>query len=57
MIRPAKVDGTGAVRNPPLTDPDIEAIRSRAEFVADTQTRSDLFRLLAAIEAMTRNKA
>ncbi len=47
------VSGAGTVRPPPLTDDDLAAMWQRAETVDDPQIRTDLFRLLTAVEALT----
>lgn len=48
-----QVRGTGTAMPPPLTDRDVAAMWSRAEAVQDPQIRTDLFRLLTAVEALT----
>lgn len=45
-----QVRGEGTVKPPPLTDRDLAKMRERAEAVQDEQIRTDLFRLLGAIE-------
>jgi hypothetical protein len=47
-----QVRGEGTVKPPPLTDRDLAEMLVRAEAVKDEQIRSDLFRLLVAVEAM-----
>jgi hypothetical protein len=41
------------VKPPPLTDRDLEEMWGRAEKAQDQQLRTDLFRLLTAVEALT----
>lgn len=47
------IRGAGTVKPPPLTEQDLAEIRGRAEKAEDQQVRSDLFRLLIAVEALT----
>lgn len=46
------VRGEGTISAPPLTDSDITAMRSRADAIEDQQIKTDLFRLLAAVESL-----
>lgn len=48
-----QIVGAGAVKPPPLTDQDLAEMWGRAEKAPDQQTRTDLFRLLTAVEALT----
>lgn len=45
-----QVRGEGSVKPPPLTDLDLAEIRHRAESVQNQQIRTDLFRLLTALD-------
>jgi hypothetical protein len=45
-----QVRGEGTVKPPPLTERDLAEMRERAEAVPDQQIRTDLFRLLGAVE-------
>ena len=48
-----QVNGAGTVKPPALTDHDLAEMWGRAEKAQDPQTRTDLFRLLTAVEALT----
>ncbi len=48
-----QVRGAGNVKPPPLTDLDLAKMWQRAEAVQDHQIRTDLFRLLTAVGAIT----
>jgi hypothetical protein len=48
-----QVSGAGIVKPPPLTDQDLAEMWGRAEKAEDQQVRSDLFRLLTAVEAFS----
>jgi hypothetical protein len=48
-----QVRGEGTVKPPPLTDGDLAAMRVRADAIQDPQTRTDLYRLLNAVEMLT----
>ncbi len=48
-----QIRGVGTVKPPPLTDQDLARMWDRAEEAQDQQLRTDLFRLLIAVEALT----
>jgi hypothetical protein len=48
-----QIRGAGTVNPPPLTDQDLAEMWGRAEKAQDQQLRTDLFRLLTAVEALT----
>lgn len=48
-----QIRGAGTVKPPPLTDRDLGEMWGRAEEALDPQIRTDLFRLLSAVEALT----
>lgn len=48
-----QVRGAGTVKPPPLTDQDLAEMWGRAEKAEDQQVRSDLVRLLTAVETLT----
>lgn len=48
-----QVHGEGTVKPPPLTDLNLAEMWRRAETVEDPQIRTDMFRLLMAVEALT----
>jgi hypothetical protein len=48
-----QIEGVGTVKPPPLTDQDLAEMWGRAEKAQDQQVRTDLFRLLSAVEALT----
>lgn len=47
-----RVDGTGGVRNKPLTGEQLAGIRMRADMIDDMQIRNDTFALIAEVEMM-----
>lgn len=48
-----QIRGAGTATPPPLTDQDLAEMWGRAEKAQDLQVRTDLFRLLTAVEALT----
>lgn len=54
-LPPMEIRGIGTFTPPPLTDDDLAAIKLRADAVADDQLRTDLFRLMAEVERLTKD--